>query len=415
MIFVPSYILRFSGLLIVFCTLMAQTKEGQYSLSGAVVNSETSEPIRNSVVTLWKVSNFEGLMTDETRAAAAQEAVARKVTLSGIAGEFHFTGLVEGQYRLGPQKPGFTPNLKPGDRGLQGVVNLTASASGVALRLAPLGVIEGSVMTQDGGPLHGVRIEAFTTAIADGVRTTTMWHSAVSDDRGIFRMWDLPPGQYYLKAAGRGLGTYMYVGDGTNRPESWLSFTPVYAGGAHTLDAATPVPIAAGTEARADFRLNMEPAVYIHGSLENFTPHRTVTFSLLQGDEDVGAASRVNLNGTTGRFDIQGVTAGDYTLRAVQGGTARGEVKVHVSGDGISGLVLPLWPAVTVSGTVHNVGPAPKPHNKTAAANDDDDEDAPDPGCTVFLGQPNGAAVFSSLGRRPQSADFSIPNVFAGE
>jgi hypothetical protein len=418
MIFVPSHILRVSGLLVVACALMAQTKEGHYSISGAVINSGTSEPIPNTVVSLWKIPNFEEPMTDEARMVAAQEAAARKVTLSGIAGEFQFTALVEGRYRLSAQKPGFILNLRPGDQG-QGVVNLTASASGVALRLAPLGVIQGSVMTQDGEPWYGVRIEAFTTAIADGVLTTTLRHNAVSDDRGIFRMWGLQPGQYYLKAAGTGLGTYMYVGDGTSRPESWLSFAPVYAGGARTLDAATPVSIAAGTEARADFRLDMEPAVDIRGSLENFIPHQTVTFSMLQGDEDIGAASRVNLNGTTGKFDIQGVTAGDYTLRAVQGQTARGEVKVHVSGDGLSGLVLPLWPAVTVSGTVHNVGPAPTSPSATpdeSVASDVFEMMSP-PGCQVSLASPGpsiGASQFSlDVARQPGT--INIPNVFPGE
>ena len=391
---------------------MAQSNGGTYSLSGTVVNSETGEPIRNSLVTLWKRLRPEELKEYQEMAKAGHlgGVNAPRTALSGATGDYQFTGLAEGRYRVTAQKPGFGPQVTAEDPEY-GWLDLSAAASSVTVKLPPLGVIEGRVVDQDGEAIDSVRIEAFTSNIADGARSTTSVRTVVTNDCGLFRMWNLGPGQYYLKATGRGGGTYMYVGDGSSRPQPWLSFRPVYAGGARTLDSATPVTIGAGTQARADFLLTMEPSLRIRGSLENFTAHQNVTFSLRQSGEEVVAPSRVDMNGSTGQFEIQGVVAGDYTLTALQGQTARGEIAVHVSDDGIGGLVLPLWPAVTVSVSVRTVGER-QPRSEEA---DEGSTARWGPGCTVSLHSSDGATPMYPRGQMAGQGDFTIPNVFAGE
>jgi uncharacterized protein (DUF2141 family) len=98
--------------------------------------------------------------------------------------------------------------------------------------------------------------------------------------------------------------------------------------------------IEAGTGARADFTLKMEPAYRIRGALANFVPHRTVKFELLSGDEDV-SASRVSVNGTTGVFEIQDVVPGSYTLHVTQENTSA-EIPVVVGGSDVSGIIATL-------------------------------------------------------------------------
>jgi len=397
---------------------MAQSNKGSYSLSGSVVNSETGEPVRNAMVTLAKIPTPQeiGDYQETLKTAHFRLPVSPKSALSGIAGEYQFTGLAEGRYRVSAQKPGFSP-MSTVEHREQGFIDLSASTDNITVRLAPLGVIEGTVVDQNGEPIDSVRIEAFISHIVDGERSIVSVHNATSDSRGAFRMWGLDPGQYYLKATGRNGGTYMFLGEGTPRPSSWLSFTPVYAGGARTLDSAAPITIAAGTQARADFRLELEPSLEIRGSLENYTPHQAVTFSLRQGGEELTAASRVNLNANTGKFEITAVTAGDYILTAVQGRTGRGEIPVHLSGSGITGLVVPLWPPVTVTGTVHNIGPAPSHHQNAAGAEDDSGGYVPDPNCRVSLSAQTGQPQHQPPGGfapQPNGA-FSIPNLFAGQ
>jgi hypothetical protein len=379
-----------------------------------VVNLETGEPIRNAMVTVSKTPTPQEINEfQEGVKAGPRLPFLSKSVLSGVSGEYQFTGLPAGHYVVNAQKPGFAARFNV--EGLQRVqIDLSASAGNIVVKLSPLGVIEGTVTDQNGEPVDSVKIEAYTARIEAGVRSITSNHSAVCNDRGGFRIWGLEPGQYYLKAAGRNGGTYFFLGQGTPRPSSWLSFVPVYAGGGRTFDSTTPIAIAAGTQARADFRINLVPSATIRGVLENYTLHQRVTFSLRQDGEELADDSRVNLSGTAGRFEITAVPPGDYILTAVEGQMARGEIPVHVSESGINGLSMPLWPAVTVTGVVHNIGPAPE-QSKKAAANDDDAPEFADvkPGCQVFLKADTGHAAFVSM-FAPQAETFSIPNVFAG-
>jgi hypothetical protein len=301
---------------------------------------------------------------------------------------------------------------------MQRPVDLSASVSNFAVRLIPNGAIEGTVTDQNGEPVGAVKIELFTSQIADGERSILSNHSTVCDDRGAFRIWDLMPGQYYVKATGNG-STYMYVGAGTSRPSSWLSFVPVYFDGARTFDSATPVSIVAGANMHADVRLTLVPSAPIHGSLEGFTPHQQVNFSLRQEGEDPPDASRVNLNGTTGKFEIPVAPPGDYILRATQGQRARGDVALHVPEGGVIDVTVPIWPPVAVTGTVHNIGPPPDPDKKRPDNNDDiEGRFEMPPGCQVHLHDAS-QVVRSMIGEgdtAPQRADtISISGVFPGQ
>jgi hypothetical protein len=387
--------------------------DGTYSLSGTVVNSETGEPLRNAVVTLAKTPTPQEMSEFQEAMKSGRIPGVRKSALSGTSGEYQFTGLKEGQYMVNAQKPGYVRRFDV--EGQQGPIALSASISNITVKLAPLGVIESTVTDQNGEPIDSVKIEAYRRQIVDGARSISSNHSAVCNDRGAFRIWGLDPGQYYLKASGRNGGTYMFLGQGTPRPSSWLSFVPVYAGGARTLDSATPITIAAGTQARADFKLNLAPSATIRGIVENLAPNQRVTFSLRQDGEEPAEDSRVNLSVTTGRFEITAVPPGDYILTAVEGQVARGELPVHVVEGGLSGLTVPLWPAVTVTGTVHNIGPAPGPAQKKPVPDDLEDFDStPEPGCQVTLRAPDGQRGPGPRDPTAPAGTFSISNIFVG-
>ena len=253
---------------------MAQSNGDRYSLSGTVVNSESGEPIRNAVVTLFKTPTQQELVEYQAavKATPGRLPFSGRSSLSGVSGEYQLTGLPDGHYVVNAQKPGFAVQFTAaGSQQVQ--VDLSASASNIVVKISPLGVIEGTVTDQNGEPVDSVKIEAYTARIEDGRRSISSNHNAICNDRGAFRIWGLEPGQYYLKATGRNGGTYLFLGPGSPRPSSWLSFVPVYAGGGRTFDSATPISIAAGTQARADIRIDLVPSATIRGVLENYTLH----------------------------------------------------------------------------------------------------------------------------------------------
>jgi Carboxypeptidase regulatory-like domain len=316
----------------------AQPSDGLYTLSGSVLNSHTGQPVSRAQVTVWRLEiskpDLDGFTTGEPFTTSI---------LADTAGTFRFDGLTGGHYMLSAYKPGFLPNSTSGRQQIE----LSASADHVQVKLSPLGVITGKVADQEGQPLRGVNVMALSVSLNDGLATTSVNSTVNTDDRGIYRIWNLPPGKYFIKAAGRVGGTYLYVGDRGPVYDAAESFAPVYSGGARKLEAAQPTLIEPGTEAQADLRVSLEPSYKIRGSLANFTPHHAVRFELLSGDEDV-VSSRVSVNGATGVFEIQDVLSGDYTLRATDGTKARGEVAVTVRGADLSGVTVTLAPAVDI-------------------------------------------------------------------
>ena len=336
-----------------------------------------------------------------------------RTTMAGSGGEYGFAGLTKGQYVLMAQKPGFvTGQYESGGPEIY-VVNVPYSGSGLAIELTPLGAIEGTIVNQYGDPLRNVTVALYENKISDGARTVTSHVTRVTNDLGQFRFWDLQPGKYYVKAVNRAGGTRMFAGTNSIAYDSWEGFRPVYFGGATNIEAATPVAIEAGTQARADFKLPVEATYKIRGTLENYTPDQTVTFELLEGGDNPGDC-RVSLNGSTGRFVIDDVPAGQYTLRATQQHVSRGDVPVTVNGGDTNGVSLGLAPAVSVSGTLHIDGPLPEiaaPRStqwatpfRGAGAN---------PFCQVTLQTANESFLLMGTAHARQ-AEFTIPNVFPG-
>ena len=334
-------LLRLGLVGLVSCVLAAQTGGENLTIGGVVVNSATGEPIPRALVTAIRFNRPKA----GERFAPGQPFVAKTFTDTG--GAFRFTGLAVGHYNLSAEKPQFLSGV--GREALQGI-DLTSSLEGSRIALTPLGVITGKVTDTEGEPLRGVNILALSARVNDGIRVTHADRNVATDDRGMFRLWNLQPGKYFLKAAGMRGSTLTYSGDTTPQLFAEESFVPVYYGGAQTLDSAAPLTVAAGTEAQADFSLKMQPSYKIRGTVSNFVPHQSAVFQLLASEEDV-SSSRVTVNNETGRFEIQDVLPGTYVLRATQRQTS-GEAAVTVGGTDVNGVNLVLSPAVEVRGTV---------------------------------------------------------------
>lgn len=406
------------ALTIAFAAVAGAQTEGTYSLSGSVLNSQTGEPVANALVTAFRAPSpkeLERLQTPGATPPDAAQALNFKTAFTGPGDEFQFTGLTGGQYNLQAQKPGFMVPSDPATT-RPSFVELSASMTGVQVKLAPLDVIEGKIVDQYGDAIRNVNVTLIVADVIDGERSESIQQTKNTDDAGLFRFGNVHPGKYYIKVTGKAGGTYMYVGDNSSPlHDTWESYAPTYFGGGD-IGSATAINIAAGTQARADFTLSLEPAFKVRGALENFVAHETVTFELLRGNDDA-TPSRATLDGTTGKFEIIDLLPGSYTLRATQGQKARGEVAVTVKGEDVSAVALALSPPVTVTGTVRMIGASRKRERQSSAAADEDanGDDVPTPACTVSLRAPGRRLGGWLTGRRDENGAFKIGNVFQGE
>src|SRR5688572_14151986 len=72
------------------------------------------------------------------------------------------------------------------------------------LKLTPGGTIQGLIRDANGQPAFNVSVTALRLTYRDGRRTLQPAKVSQSDDRGQYRVWGLPPGDYYVRAGGRG-------------------------------------------------------------------------------------------------------------------------------------------------------------------------------------------------------------------
>jgi len=259
--------------------LIALSPQGDYSLSGTVRNSVTGEAIKGAAVTLFKTPDVSESPPGPPEA---------RHTLAGPNGEYSFTGLTKDTYSLQAQKPGFLPASYQPDDSEGGVVTIPSSGGSYNIKLTPLGVIEGTIVNQYGDDMRNVSVALFQSLVMYGDSLVNQLPTQVTNDLGHFRFYDLQPGKYYVKAMNRAGGTSRYVGENAVRFDSWQGFRPVYFGGAAVMQSATAIAIEAGTQARADFKLSVEPTYKVSGSLENFWAAPAGDFRVIGGGRQCG-------------------------------------------------------------------------------------------------------------------------------
>ena len=313
-------------------------EQDSYTLAGVVVNAKTGEPVKRALVTAnWLVTRVRA--GSESRVEPASFS-----TFSDTEGAFRFAGLSSGEYLVRAQKPQFTQS-----RGSGPVRWDSANKQDIRIELSPLGVIEGTIADQRGQPASSVKVLVMRTSIADGWRENTVEREVWTDDRGMFRAWDIQSGRFLVRAAGRAGNTYSYLGDSARTDGGFDGFQATYFGGP-TADTATPVVVEPGTDARADFVVVVQPAFRVRGTLSNLKTGQ-VRFNLLSGDEDVGAG-RVVLSLTSRTFEMLEVVSGNYRLRATQGAGAAAEIPLVVSGSDVDGLQMALEGPVEIPLTI---------------------------------------------------------------
>lgn len=285
-----------------------------FSVSGTITNEVTGAPISRVLVSLQEVQ-------ESVRVEPGSKPVEliSKQTFTDAAGLFRFTELPKPGYTfrgftLTARKPQFEPT---GDfsRYIDGEIVV----QNLVITLRPLSVIEGRVMDTVGRPLQGIQVRATTGEIVEGRRRSGQLHWVVTtDDQGHFRMWNLKAGRVYLQARGYSGGTSYFTGDRAPILVASESFVPVYYGGTNQLESATSINLGAGQEFQAEFRLKMQPAYKIRGTVRNLQPNQPTKFELFRGGVEL-CATRTALNVTTGAFELSDVVPGAYRLRMTQG------------------------------------------------------------------------------------------------
>ena len=312
------------------------------SVAGTVTNSVTGEAIKKATVTLH---NF--------RIAAAYMAV------SDAEGHFQITGVEpDNAYAISAHCPGFADEfVRP--TALISVAEEQA-VTAVTVKLSPLGIIAGKVLDEDGDPLPGVSVMATQANYQMGTRQMRPVRYAQTDDRGEYRLFDLPVGRTFLVATirdNRGPAPNVRLHAGQPEQAYPATFYPKATG----IAAATPTAIVPGAEiSGVDFHLHKVPVYHIRGKAVDAQSREPIHGVSMQaspcgfGLENAGLQRFAPIQ-PDGTFDIAGAVPGQDCLRIQQsqsGHSSFGQQVVNVAGQDVDDVVVSVTPGSEMSGTL---------------------------------------------------------------
>jgi hypothetical protein len=116
---------------------------------------------------------------------------------SGESGTFSLT-LRPGSWRLSASRVGWFPNPKS-----EALVDVKEGSPGepVQLELQAPAALSGSVLSTQGDPLYGVRVQLLQRTCLAGAEDLVGSAEAATDDRGVYRIHSLQEGSYLIYAA----------------------------------------------------------------------------------------------------------------------------------------------------------------------------------------------------------------------
>jgi hypothetical protein len=386
-------------------------------ITGRVLAADNGRPVKRArvFISAAEVPGGRGLLTDDT-------------------GTFDFTELPAGRYTLSVSKSGFVSLSYGQRRPLQAGTPLQLAdgqqLKGIQFQLPRGSVISGRVLDEDGDAMPGVVVRVMRYQYLQGERRLTPAGNGQTDDKGLYRVWGLMPGDYYVNAVARGGGPMGgpggpggfggpggrggaggRFGGGGGPEQEQVNYAPTYYPGVPSVAEAKPISVGLSQEVLdINFSMQLVRVSRISGIVSNAdgTPVTSGNVNLIP---DAGGARGnqigVNFGGRIqwdGAFQINNVAPGRYLLRA-RGDDSEtpqfASLPVSVNGDDVDDLTVVLSGSATITGTVSFLpGGSPAPDYTqfriTAPSTDQSD----------FGPQPNA--------RVDKEGHFSIEGVSAG-
>jgi len=193
-------------LLLVLFTQAPPVADTTATIDGVVVLSTNGQPMSGARVQLAPdAGSFGPAGLERALEGGPRENLDRwasAVTMQD--GRFVFQNVRPGKYRLfafrsGGFVPGEYGQRSPTGSGIPFELSFGDRMRDVRLVLTPTGSISGRVYDRD-GPVGRMQVQALKPIYRDGARVLTIVQSVQSNDRGEYRLFWLPPGQYYITA-----------------------------------------------------------------------------------------------------------------------------------------------------------------------------------------------------------------------
>lgn len=209
--------------------------KGTAVIRGRVTRSDTGQPL------------------PRVQVSVAGAGIEPRWVLTDNEGTYEISELPAGQFRLSATRNGFVPaqfdERVPGEPGRPITLQDGETVDDADFAMLASGAIEGRVIDEFGDPVAAAGVQALRARNVGGQqRLLTVGTPAVTDDLGRFRVYGIPPGEYYLSASvprgpnvGAGVVRMAALGAGGGPAPTYYPGTPV-------LEQAQRVTVGAGQE-----------------------------------------------------------------------------------------------------------------------------------------------------------------------
>lgn len=280
-------------------------------------------------------------------------------------GKYEFKELPAGRYQLQATKGGFVQvafgQRQPLEQGRPLQLADGQTLEKVDFHLPRGGVIVGRVVDELGEPVTGGSVKALVRRRMGGQRRLVSAGYGQTNDIGQYRIFGLPPGEYYVAAGG--LDSSLGAEGMTDNP-SGSGYVPTYYPGTPSLGEAQPITVNIGAEVSADLQLTPTRVSRISGTIvdQNERPVGAAFVSLqlrdpALGDGD-GGFSTASI-GAEGAFAMSNVPPGAYYLIATtieefqpSGQRLSGWVSISLTGQDLDGIRIVTTKGAIVKGRV---------------------------------------------------------------
>lgn len=198
-----------------------------------------------------------------------------KVTLTGQQqysavtdenGQFTVEGVEAGAYAVQLERSGYAPDQKA-SRERQIKVADEQDTVDLTFHMVAAGVLSGKIVDLDGDPLRNFNVAAITSTSDATRRAPNRLQHAVTNDLGEYRIPDLPPGNYFVKATPQANEAPPPSPGEKENAKGRLVYAPTYFPGTLDKQQAAFVEVLAGATATADFGVQTSRVYRVSGTV----------------------------------------------------------------------------------------------------------------------------------------------------
>jgi carboxypeptidase family protein len=318
-----------------------------YAHSQTSLQAKTSTASISGKVTI-KGKAASGIVVGVRLLESSSYQPSRHKAVTDDQGNYKITNIPPGQYQVVAVAPVYISEDE--GRGKTILINKDENVENVDIALVRGGVITGKVTDSEGRPVIEEDVSLYPTDMSKGFFMTPM--NVRTDDRGIYRIYGLPPGKYRVGAGARDNFT------GRRNASYKLTYHPAVA----DVNQATVIEVTEGSEAsNVDITLGRPMVKYsaqgriVDGKTGQPMPNVRYGVKYFFSEYGTGSMTTGAVSNSEGEFKLDDLSPGKYAVffePPPEVDWRADAVRFEVIDQDITGLIVKTSAAATVSGLV---------------------------------------------------------------